>query len=191
MRSIIPILLAAGAACAVPSWGETAHLQFDRERTKVLYQVNTALHTVHGSFSLKSGSIDYDTATGKASGEIVIDAASGDSGSPSRDGRMNKVVLETAKFAEIRFSPDHVEGRVAETGESEVKLHGMFLLHGATRELTLTAKVRRDAQGILRTNADFEVPYVAWGLKNPGNFVLKVADKVQVHIEADARLKGQ
>lgn len=185
------ILLAAAADCAVPSWSETVHLQFDREHTKVSYQVNTALHTVHGSFSLKNGTIDYDAATGKASGEIVIDAASGDSGSPSRDGRMNKVVLETAKFTEIKFSPDHVEGRVAESGESEVKLHGTFLLHGASRELTLTAKVRRDAQGVLRTNADFEVPYVAWGLKNPGNFVLKVADKVQVHIEADARLKGQ
>ena len=191
MRSIIPTLLATVAACMVPSWGETAHLQFDREHTKVLYQVNTALHTVHGAFSLKSGSIDYDTATGKASGEIVIDAASGDSGSPSRDGRMNKVVLETSKFTEIKFSPDRVEGKVADSGESEVKLHGMFLLHGASRELTLTAKVRRDAQGALHTNADFEVPYVAWGLKNPGNFVLKVADKVQVHIEADARLKGQ
>jgi hypothetical protein len=31
--------------------------------------------------------------------------------------------------------------------------------------------------------AKFDVPYVAWGIKNPSNFLLK-ADKV-VHIEAE------
>ncbi len=175
-----------GALCA-----ETVHLQFEPAKTKVAYTVDSTLHTVHGAFELKRGVIDYDTATGKASGEIVIDAASGKSGSDSRDSRMHKAVLQSAKFPEIKFMPDRVDGEVAAAGGvSEVKLHGQFLLHGATHEMTMTAKVRK-SDGMLKTTSTFVVPYIQWGLKNPGNFMLKVSDKVEIHLDAEAKLTEQ
>ncbi len=180
---VIAILLTNTAAYA-----EQVHLQFERARTHVQYSVDSTLHTIHGTFDLKQGAIDYDLATGKASGELVIDATSGKSGSDGRDGRMHKAVLESGKFPEIKFVPDRVEGQVGAGGaESEVRLHGQFLLHGATHEITMTAKVRK-ADGVLKTTATFAVPYVQWGLKSPSNFLLKVEDKTQIHIEAEAKV---
>src|SRR5450432_567637 len=77
--------------------------EFDSAHTKVFFKLETGLHTVHGDFKLKRGIVRYDAATGKASGEIVIDATSGDSKSESRDHRMHKGVLESAKFTDILF----------------------------------------------------------------------------------------
>ena len=44
------------------------------------------------------GSLQVDPATGKASGEIVVDATSGKSDNDGRDKKMHKDVLESAKF---------------------------------------------------------------------------------------------
>jgi hypothetical protein len=38
----------------------------------------------------------------------------------------------------------------------------------------------------LTAATDFMIPYIEWGLNNPSTFVLKVSDKVQMHIEAAA-----
>ena len=167
---------------------QAVQLQFDPAQTKVQYTLDSTLHTIHGTFALKRGTIHYDLATGKASGELIIDATSGKSGSDGRDGKMHKAVLESDKFPEIRFVPDRVEGQVAAAGtESEVQLHGQFLMHGATHEILMTAKVRK-ADGMLKTTSTFSIPYVQWGLKSPSTFLLKVADKAEIHIEADARI---
>src|SRR5438067_1613725 len=70
------------------------------ENTNIEWTLSDPLHTVHGTFRLKRGSISFDTATGSASGEVVVDVTSGESGSGARDGRMHKSVLESAKYPE-------------------------------------------------------------------------------------------
>ena len=35
----------------------------------------------------------------------------------------------------------------------------------------------------------FEIPYVAWGMKDPSNFLLKVSKTVSMSIETDAQLQ--
>src|SRR5206468_824467 len=57
---------------------------FDPTRTTVAFTLGDVLHTVHGSFKLKSGVIHFDSSTGKASGSVVVDATSGESGSGAR-----------------------------------------------------------------------------------------------------------
>jgi polyisoprenoid-binding protein YceI len=133
------------------------------------------LHTVHGSFLLKRGDIRFDAATGKASGELVVDATSGASGSGARDRNMHKNVLESARYPEIVFRPDRVEGKVTLEGTSHVGLHGMFSIHGAEHEITLPAAIA------------FAVPYVQWGMKNPSTLFLRVSDKVEISIHTVAR----
>ena len=157
--------------------------EFDSAHTKIVFKLETGLHTVHGDFKLKRGIVRYDAATGKASGEIVIDATSGNSNSESRDHRMHKNVLESAKFTDITFVPDRLDGRVANEGESEVKLHGMMTLLGKEHEMTLPAKVQPTKEG-LSVSTHFVVPYIQWGLKNPSTFVLRVSHDVQIEIEA-------
>src|SRR5438045_1454217 len=89
---------------------KTVHLQ--AVDSKIEWALGSTLHTVHGSFKLKSGSIQFDPASGVATGEIVVDAKSGESGNLPRDSRMHKVVLESEKYPEIRFRPDRIEGSV-------------------------------------------------------------------------------
>jgi polyisoprenoid-binding protein YceI len=156
-------------------------LELDPTQTQVGFTLSDVLHTVHGNFKLKHGKIDYDFATGKASGEIVIDAASGDSGSGARDSRMKKNVLETNRFPEIVFLPDHVEGTLA-----KAIVHGNFRIHGGDHEMTMV--VTATAEGPkLEIRTQFAVPYVDWGMKDPSTFVLKVGKTVDIDIHASGR----
>ncbi len=116
--------------------------------------------------------------TGKAAGEIVIDVASGESGSGSRDKRMQKEILESQKYPEAVFTPDRVQGQVGE--HSEVELHGMFKIHGGEHELTLHVKVEGH-----QASTHFSIPYVEWGMKNPSNFLLKVGKTVEVEVKTN------
>ena len=81
-------------------------LTVDPALTKVQYTVDTTLHMVHGTFNLKSGTLQFDPQTGKADGAIVVYATSGESGNTSRDERMHKEILETPKYPEATFRPD-------------------------------------------------------------------------------------
>jgi hypothetical protein len=52
--------------------------------------------------------LSFDRDSGKAGGEIVVNARSGESGNESRDARMHKEILETAKYPEVLFRPAQV-----------------------------------------------------------------------------------
>lgn len=166
---------------------EDTVVEFDPGQTKVQFTLADVLHTVHGAFVLKSGTIRFDPASGAASGALVIDARSGNSGSNARDGRMHKNILESQKFPEITFVPHHVKGQVAPQGDSQVEVEGTFSIHGAGHPLTLPAKVSAN-NGQMRITTHFAVPYVEWGLKNPSTFLLRVSDKVDIDIQASAHL---
>lgn len=157
-------------------------LTVDPARSSVHYTVGSSLHTVHGKFALKRGTLRLDPATGKASGEIVVDSISGQSGNDSRDRKMHREVLESAHFTEIIFRPDRVEGTVQPQGPSAVQVHGVCVLHGSEHELT--APVRAElTSGQWKGTASFSVPYNDWGLKNPGNFLLRVDHTVNIEVQ--------
>jgi polyisoprenoid-binding protein YceI len=160
-------------------------LAIDPAQTKVEFTLGDVLHTVHGTFALKRGSLRFDPTTGAATGEIAVDAASGNSGSSARDRRMNKDILESARYSEIVFRPSRVEGRVAPQGASQVQVHGIFSIHGADHDIVMPAEVEA-AGGEYKLFAHFEVPYVKWGMKNPSNLILRVNDKVQIEIHTTA-----
>jgi polyisoprenoid-binding protein YceI len=180
-KTILTVLLFSAAA-----FGQETTLAIDPAQTKVEFTLGDVLHTVNGTFALKHGSIRFDPATGAASGEMVVDATSGNSGSTARDRRMHKDILESAKYPEIVFKPTHVEGRVAEQGASQVQVHGVFSIHGADHEIVMPAEVEA-AGGEYKMFLHFDVPYVKWGMKNPSTFILRVNDKVQIGIHAVAR----
>ena len=180
--------IASTAAGAAIWHAQTGVLDLDTAQTKVEFTLNDVLHTVHGNFHLKSGTIRFDPATGAASGMLVVDAASGASGSGGRDKRMHRNILESELFPEITFTPDHFEGHLAPQGDSEIELHGMFGMHGAMHELVLKTKVSVTGDQITAAT-QFEVPYVQWGLKNPSTLFLRVGDKVNISLTAVGRLR--
>src|SRR2546429_9247966 len=63
-------------------------LGIDPVQSKVHWTLESTVHTVHGSFAFKKGNLQVDTSTGKASGEIIVDATSGNSGNDGRDKKM-------------------------------------------------------------------------------------------------------
>ena len=151
------------------------------------WTLGDVLHTVHGTFKLKRGEISFDTDNGKASGEVVVDATSGDSGSGARDGRMHKNVLESVRYPEVSFSPDHVEGksRTNRHVERQIARH----LQDSRRGHEITVPVQVTAKGdMLAPNIKFDVPFVAWGMKDPSTLFLKVDKSVQVEIQSKGRL---
>jgi len=176
------------AFAAPPSLhAQEAVLELDPAQTHIEFTLADVLHTVHGTFNLKSGTIRFDPATGKASGLVVVDVTSGNSGSGSRDHKMHKDILESRKYPEATFTPVRVTGRVEAQGESPVQLKGIFKLHGNEHELTLATTVRM-GRDQLTASTHFVIPYVEWGLKNPSTLFLRVGNKVDITIEAVGRL---
>jgi polyisoprenoid-binding protein YceI len=181
MKSIILIFLTSATALFAQQTQETV-LELDPAQTHVQFTLRDILHTVQGSFKLKRGVVHYDFTTGKSSGEIAIDARSGNSGSEARDQRMQKNILESDRYPEIVFIPDHVEGSLA-----EAKIHGLFRIHGADHEMTLVIKAVPN-ENRLNVRTQFIVPYVDWGMKNPSTLFLRVGDKVHIEVDALGRL---
>jgi hypothetical protein len=188
-------LLAPPARAQQPPPAQEVVVELDPAQTQINFTLGDILHTVHGSFKLKRGVIRYDTSTGKAGGEIIVDATSGDSGNASRDRKMHAEILESQKYPEISFLLDAVHapasvpspaGVPGPAGIPEVQFHGLFKLHGSAHELTLTAQVQL-IDGRPSATIHFVVPYVQWGLKNPSTFILRVSDKVDIDIHTAAR----
>jgi polyisoprenoid-binding protein YceI len=174
------MLLVAAAGFAA-SQDTAFHL--DPTQTAVKFTLGDVLHTVHGTFKLKRGGVEFDPASGKVSGEIVVDAQSGESGSGMRDRKMNKEVLESVRYPEIVFHPNRIEGNVAGQGKSSVMVHGTFNIHGTDREITVPAQVEMSAEHWTAT-AHFTVPYEKWGMKNPSTLFLRVSDTVEIDLTA-------
>jgi len=174
--------------CAFPLGAAENTIELDPARTTINFTLGDVLHTVHGTFKLKRGSITFNSSTGKASGEIVVDVASGNSGSGTRDKRMHKEILESARYPDAVFTADRVNGELAPQGASELDVHGAFQIHGAVHDMTLHFRTQ-GAGGEVASSTAFTIPYVQWGMKNPSNFLLRVNDKVEMNIQAVGRLK--
>lgn len=158
-------------------------LELNPAQTQVAFTLNDVLHTVHGSFQLKRGTISYDLKTGRCSGEMIIDAQSGASGSEARDKRMHKNILESAKYPEIIFRPDRVEGSL-----SAAMVHGLFTIHGVSHEMTMTVDAH-PAGDTVEVKANFVVPYVQWGMKNPSTLFLRVGDTVKIDVDGHGTIR--
>ena len=170
---------------ATLAWGQAqeATLNFVPEHTTVDFTLGDVLHTVHGSFKLKTGQVRFDPATNSITGEIVVDAPSGNSGSPGRDRKMHKEILESARYPEVTFRPDRVDGKVLALGRAAVQVHGMFGILGAEHEITVPAQVEL-APDHWSLTVHFAVPYVKWGMKDPSTFILRVEKTVDIDLSA-------
>jgi polyisoprenoid-binding protein YceI len=183
-----PVRLSSSVALALvlASLGAVAQqvqVTLDPAQTTIEWTLGDVLHTVHGSFKLKSGNVVVDPKTGDASGQILVDATSGQSGNHSRDSKMHKEVLESGRYPEIVFVPKHVSGNVPTHGSANLQVTGVFRIHGSDHDMTLSLPVQIEGTRATATGK-FEVPYEAWGMKNPSTLFLKVDKKVEIDVSA-------
>lgn len=69
LRGALVLVAVACATAFVPgARAQETVVTLDPARTKIEVSVDSTLHTVHGTFQLKSGTIRFDPATGKPAG---------------------------------------------------------------------------------------------------------------------------
>jgi polyisoprenoid-binding protein YceI len=144
-------------------------------------------HSTHGTFHVKTGSVDFDRAT--ISGSVIVAAGSGNTGNQSRDRKMSNEVLDATHFAEVTFAPRSYQGTVATTGDSTIQVSGTFTLHGTPHEITVPMQIHIEGSNCT-AKTHFTVPYVQWGLKDPSVFILRVAKEVDVDLALVGRLSS-
>ncbi|MGB8536617.1 MAG: YceI family protein [Acidobacteriaceae bacterium] len=160
----------------------------DPAQTEIRWKLS-GLHTVHGTFKLKSGEFLFNPKTGLAEGEILVDATTGESGNPARDKHMQDEVLESNRYPAIFYHPTEIKGPFkAGEGAQNLTGEGTFNIHGADHPLELHLKVQINADTVTATTR-FTVPYVEWGMKNPSKFLLRVGKQVEIEVTAKGTIK--
>jgi polyisoprenoid-binding protein YceI len=187
-RSAALVLLAALATFITQTAGADT-LTLDPAKTRVDFTLGATMHSVKGSFRLERGTIQLDRSSSVASGEIVLDAKSAQTGNDGRDRDMHAKVLESAKFPKIVFRVERLEGKVPQSGRGDVKLHGTLEFHGDRHPFTIPAQVNL-AGGQVTGTARFRIPYVAWGLTDPSKLVLRVDKEVAVELKVVGKITG-
>jgi polyisoprenoid-binding protein YceI len=162
-------------------------LTLDAAATKIAFTLGATFHTVHGSVQLARGGLRFDPAGGEASGEIVVDARSAQTGNSSRDANMQRDVLESERFPTIVFRAEALELLSRSETSAQVRLRGTLDLHGQRLpwELPATLTAQGNRLAIVST---FRVPYVDWGMHDPSTFLLRVDRYVDVTVNAEGTL---
>jgi polyisoprenoid-binding protein YceI len=180
-------IVAAVASSALATSIAEDMIQLDPANTVVAFELDGNLHKTHGTFALKSGTISVDPATGKAGGEIVIDAASSSTQNGMRDTEMHNHVLESDRYPEITFVPATIRATRGAGGEMQGTITGVLNIHGAPHDMEL------DVHGsligdVLKGEARFVIPYAAWGMTNPSWLMFRVAGEVNVDVSTTAHV---
>src|SRR3984957_20195844 len=132
------VATATGSESTAP---EQIIFSIDPAHSTLHWTLDTTLHLVHGTFAVKRGEVTVDPKTGNATGEIVVDATSGKTDNDSRDKKMHQETLETPKFPEIVFRLTQVENPAVPPSKAQIKMHGVFMIHGMQHELIVPAEV--------------------------------------------------
>lgn len=178
----------AGEIAATHASEKKITIVLDPAQTEIHWTLGAALHTVHGTFRLKRGTIVFDPQSGAAQGEIVVCLETGETGSRARDAKMQEEVLGSAQYPQAVFRPEKVIGVIQPGAIQNVTVAGTFRIHGADHALNLNLQVQING-GTAIASTRFAVPYVQWGMKDPSTFVLRVEKEVKVEVTAKGNVE--
>jgi len=125
----LPLLLVSDALCQKQTFS------VDPKASEVAFSLSGSDHSVHGTFQVQNGSIDFDPGAMKISGSVVVAAGTGKSGNDSRDHKMSTDALDAPHFAEVSFVPQSYQSTIASSGDSTIQVTGALALHGTPHEL--------------------------------------------------------
>ena len=185
---MLKTLVALYLVCWSSLQAQQVIFNFDAGKSQILWTLKGNVHTTHGTFHFRDSQLTANNSAGTISGDVVVDATSGESGNATRDGRMQKEVLESERFPYFHFTPQKLDGTVKTSGESKVQISGTLQIHGATHMITIPVDVEL-VNGQLTAKGKFSIPYVDWGMKDPSNFLFKVDKSVDLEIVAVGKLR--
>ncbi len=184
MKLFAALTLAVMLAPAALAQHQTFAVNPDASQVKMTLKTNHEI--VNGTFHVQSGSIEFDRSAAKISGSVVVAAGSGKTGNDSRDKKMDKDILKVDQYTTVSFAPKTYTGTIAASGDSTVQVSGVFTLLGTAHDLSIPMQVHIDGSSAT-AKAQFIIPYVQWGLKNPSFLVWKAENDVAI----DLTLAGQ
>src|SRR4051794_15849309 len=183
------LLLALILALAAAAAAQTLTFDLDPQATQVTFGFGATLHSVKGALRVPAGKVQLDIATGKASGEIVLDMTSATTGNARRDKKMHEKILETSHYPQAVLHVERIDGELHREGRSELQLHGTLDFHGASHPVALPAVANAKGDRVTATGV-LAIPYVQWGLKDPSFFILRVEKEVKVQVRAVGKVSG-
>jgi len=116
-------------------------------------------------------------------------ATSGDSGNDSRDKKMHRKFLESARIKMSIFRPDRAEGKFAPQGPFTVQVHGIFVLHGSEHE-TDRASTSGILPEIIGPAARVQCSIHRLGPEESEQLLLKVNHAVEIDLDLKGRLEN-
>ncbi|HEY2858467.1 MAG TPA: YceI family protein [Terracidiphilus sp.] len=179
MKSLAVLVLAVLVGPAAVAGQQT--FAVDPDTSQVKMTLNTTHEVVNGAFHVQTGSIEFKRSNAKMSGSITVVASSGKTGNDSRDRKMNKDILKVDQYTTISFTPKTYTGTIAPSGDSTIEVSGVFTLLGNPHDLTIPMQININGSKVV-AKAQFVVPYVQWGLKNPSFLIWKAANDVAISL---------
>jgi polyisoprenoid-binding protein YceI len=142
--------------------------------------------TWRGKFTKSSGTIVLDRAARTGSVDVVIDAASINTGNAALDKHVQSAeMLDVAKFPTAHFKGSQVRFE----GDTPVAVVGEFTLHGVTKPLTLkidsfkcfvNPMLKREVCG---AEASAEFDRGQFGVNYGAGYGFKMATQLQIQVE--------
>lgn len=151
------------------------------DASEVRMTLKTTHEVVNGTFHIQTGTIGFELGAPTMSGSVVVLSGSGNTGNDSRDKKMNKDILKVRQYATVSFEPKSYSGAIALSGDSTIQVSGTFTLLGQPHEITVPMLVHVDGASAT-AKANFVVPYVQWGLKNPSFLIWKAENDVAIDL---------
>lgn len=177
--------VAAALACfSAAAWSQQ-HYKVDPASSEIHFTVKASDGVVNGTFHLTSGEFTLDPATGAMTGNVAVDAATGDSGNKKRDKNMTNNQMKAQTYSSVTFAPAKFSGQLKDSGDSTGQVDGSFTLLGQAHPISVPMTVHLEGDRFTAAG-NFVVPYVSWGMKDPSWFVMKVDKEVKV----DLKLSG-
>ncbi len=174
-----------------PALAEGYTLVLDPAETEVTFVVDATLNSVKGRFGIVEGSLRFDADGGPAAGRVVVDARSARTGNRLRDDHMHDDVLVSVRYPRIVLSADSLEVRARSGDRLTGLLHGSIEILGDAHPVAIDFEAEREPDGRGHVEGAFEVPYVAWGLTDVSNFVLRVGKTTTIRFEGRGTLRPE
>lgn len=184
MLFALPLLVQAAASAQAQSF------KVDESASKIQFVSDAPLEKFTGSSTKLSGEIKVDPAkAAQAKGEVKVKMDSFKTGIDLRDEHFrSENWLDAKKYPEAKFVITKITGVEAlKPGEAvDATVVGKFSLHGVTKDVTATAKVRL-APDSLRVQATFTVKLEDHKVSIPSIVALKVSPEIKVNVDLVAK----
>lgn len=179
LRIYYVVLLLMGSLC-LPLWAQT----YRCEQGRIVFRSEAPLEIIQAQSRYLRGVID--TTTRQFAWSVRINTFEGFN-SPLQREHFNEDYMESEKYPEATFT-----GRIIEAvewnkkGIYEVRAKGKLVIHGWEQERILRANLEVEPWR-LRVKAQFTVMLADHGITIPRAVFQKIAEEIQVTVEAELK----